>query len=210
MISIIFLRGIRSMADAVQTKRAIADSLKALSKEKPFDKISVGDIAAYCNVNRQTFYYHFQDKYDLLTWIYYEDYYKPSLEGLSFDTWDSCMERMLVLLREDKVFAVNTIKHAGEDMIRIFLKDTENILGSAIDLIKNNPELAGGFMNAVDTEEQRFIARFFAYGVCGIIMEWVQTGMKEDPGEIASRMRVLLESIEQLAFRRVLLENKEK
>ncbi len=198
------------MADAAQTKRAIADSLKALSKEKPFDKISVGDIAAYCNVNRQTFYYHFQDKYDLLTWIYYEDYYEPSLKELSFDNWDTCVERMLVLLSEDRAFAVNTIKHAGEDMIRIFLKDTENILGSAIDIIKNDPELSGRYMNAVDKEEQQFIARFFAYGICGIIVEWVQSGMKEDPGKIATKMRILMESIKQIAFRRVLSEKNDK
>ena len=198
------------MAEASVTKRAIADSLKTLSKEKPFDKISVGDIAACCNVNRQTFYYHFQDKYDLLTWIYYEDYFNPSLATLDFDNWDECMERLLNALREDRVFCVNTIKHAGEDMSRIFLRDTENILGSAIDFIKNQPELTGRYLKAVDDEEEKFIARFFSYGVCGMVVEWVQTGMKEEPGVIASRMRVLLESCKQLAFRRVRAEKQEE
>ena len=198
------------MAEAALTKRAIADSLKELSKEKPFDKISVGDIAAYCGVNRQTFYYHFQDKYDLLAWIYYEDYLYPSLDGLSIESWDTCVERLLIALAANKVFATNTIKHAGEDMIKIFLKDTENIFGNAIEFIKSQPELSGMYLSSVDKEEERFIARFFAYGVCGIIIEWVQTGIKEDPRQIAANMRIMLESCKQLAFRRVKAEINDK
>ena len=43
------------------TKKALAGSLKKLSLEKPLDKLTVTDIAEDCQVNRQTFYYHFQD-----------------------------------------------------------------------------------------------------------------------------------------------------
>ena len=198
------------MAEAALTKRVIADSLKELCREKPFDKISVGEIAEKCNVNRQTFYYHFQDKYDLLTWIYYEDFYNPSLTDLDFDNWDVCMEKLLTLVKENKVFSINTIKHAGTDMAGIFLKDTEKILGSAIDYLKTRPELSGRYLHKVDEEEQKFIARFFAFGVCGIIVEWVQTGMKEEPSLIASRMRIMLDSTKQLAFKRVTSENSDK
>lgn len=52
------------------TKRALAASLKKLLSDKPLDKITVTDIAEDCGVNRQTFYYHFQDIYDLVEWIY--------------------------------------------------------------------------------------------------------------------------------------------
>ena len=198
------------MAEAALTKRVIADSLKELCREKPFDKISVGEIAEKCNINRQTFYYHFQDKYDLLTWIYYEDFYNPSLTDLDFDNWDVCMERLLTLVKENKAFSINTIKHAGTDMAVIFLKDKEKILGTAIDHIKKRPELSGRYLRCVDEEEQQFIARFFAFGVCGIIVEWVTTGMKEEPALIASRMRILLDSTKQLAFKRVMSESSDK
>ena len=43
---------------------------KDLLKEKPFNKITVNDIANKCDINRQTFYYHFKDIYDLLEWIF--------------------------------------------------------------------------------------------------------------------------------------------
>ena len=58
------------MADSNLTKRAFARAMKALMSEKPFEKISVGDICERCDMNRKSFYYHFRDKYDLVNWIF--------------------------------------------------------------------------------------------------------------------------------------------
>ena len=51
---------------SLTTKKAIAYTFKDLLKEKPFNKITVNDIANKCDINRQTFYYHFQDIRDLM------------------------------------------------------------------------------------------------------------------------------------------------
>ena len=51
------------------TKKAIAFALKDLLSEKPLDKITIDDIAEKAEINRQTFYYHFQDIVDLVEWI---------------------------------------------------------------------------------------------------------------------------------------------
>lgn len=48
------------------TKRAIGYAFKDLLKEKSFNKITITDIANNCAINRQTFYYHFQDIKDLV------------------------------------------------------------------------------------------------------------------------------------------------
>jgi AcrR family transcriptional regulator len=50
------------------TKRAMSASLKKLLLQKPLKDITVGDITDDCGVNRQTFYYHFQDIADLIEW----------------------------------------------------------------------------------------------------------------------------------------------
>ena len=51
------------------TKLAIAYAFKELLLEKPLNKITVGDIAEKCDMNRQTFYYHFHDILELTEWI---------------------------------------------------------------------------------------------------------------------------------------------
>ena len=58
------------MAYSYITKQALAHSLKVLLEQSPFSKISVSDICKQCGMNRKSFYYHFQDKYDLVNWIF--------------------------------------------------------------------------------------------------------------------------------------------
>ena len=61
------------------TKKALASSLKDLLSKYKFNKITIKDITENCGVNRQTFYYHFKDKYDLVNWIYYTEFIKMKL-----------------------------------------------------------------------------------------------------------------------------------
>lgn len=58
------------MADSTITKKALAAALKQLMEEMPFDKIRIANICERCNMNRKSFYYHFEDKYELLNWIF--------------------------------------------------------------------------------------------------------------------------------------------
>lgn len=62
------------MADSGITKKALAAALKQEMREKPFARISIGDICAHCRMNRKSFYYHFHDKYDLANWIFESEF----------------------------------------------------------------------------------------------------------------------------------------
>ena len=75
------------MANSNITKKALAQSLKELGATKILDKITVADITDHCGVNRQTFYYHFNDKYELLSWIYNQDLFIPLTQDLTFENW---------------------------------------------------------------------------------------------------------------------------
>lgn len=59
---------------SLTTKKAIAYTFKDLLKEKSFSKITVNDIASKCDINRQTFYYHFQYIRDLVEWICIDEF----------------------------------------------------------------------------------------------------------------------------------------
>lgn len=54
-----------------ETKLQMAEALKRLIKDRPFSKITVQDIVTECNINRNTFYYHFENNYDLLSFTYF-------------------------------------------------------------------------------------------------------------------------------------------
>jgi Bacterial regulatory proteins, tetR family. len=61
------------MRHSDETKRILANSLKEMMKSKAIEKISIREITDNANVNRQTFYYHFEDIYDLLKWTFQQE-----------------------------------------------------------------------------------------------------------------------------------------
>ena len=67
------------------TKRAIADAFRKLLEQRSIEKITVKDIVNECGLNRQTFYYHFYDIYDLMEWMINEARYDYEIE----DTYEA-------------------------------------------------------------------------------------------------------------------------
>ena len=59
----------RHEVTSLNTKKLIANSLKKAMKVKPLSKITVSELIRDCGINRNTFYYHFDDIYDLLHWM---------------------------------------------------------------------------------------------------------------------------------------------
>ena len=69
------------------TKKALAESLKKLLSKNKLNKITIKEITEDCGVNRQTFYYHFKDIYDLLEWIYKNEVIQEIEEKTTYETW---------------------------------------------------------------------------------------------------------------------------
>ncbi len=55
------------------TKKAIISAFMELLSKKSLDKITVKDIVDKCGINRNTFYYYYQDIYDLIDSIFQEE-----------------------------------------------------------------------------------------------------------------------------------------
>ena len=60
------------MGKEQDTKEKILQSFREIARDCPIDKITVKQIAEKSGVTTQTFYNHFADKYDLVTWAYKE------------------------------------------------------------------------------------------------------------------------------------------
>lgn len=76
------------MADSTVTKHALAAALKEAMNEIPFSKIRIEGICKRCNLNRQSFYYHFKDKYELINWIYDTEFMLVANEKSYNTGWD--------------------------------------------------------------------------------------------------------------------------
>lgn len=81
------------MADSSITKAALGGALKKLVTEKPFEKIGIGEICDLCNMNRKSFYYHFHDKYELVIWIFENEF----IENVKGQKYGNVWEMMSIL-----------------------------------------------------------------------------------------------------------------
>lgn len=173
------------MADAALTKKAIAQGFKELMAVKRFDKITISDITSKCNLNRQTFYYHFSDKYDLLTWIYQKDVICYLTEDvINEKNWSEQIYLALRAMQRDDYFYINAFKSSGRDEFIFYF--AQFITQTFEDLIHSIDSAN------IDEGDCEFISRFYAYGIVGIIFNWVTNGMKESPEVLKTRFENLV------------------
>ena len=167
------------------TKKAIEASLKNLLLKKPFDKITINDIAEDCGISRMTFYYHFKDIYDLVEWACEEDA-KKILEGKDdYKTWTQGFLNLFEEVLKNKPFILNVYRSVGREQV-------ENYLYKIVyDLLLNVVEEKAQGMTVRD-EDKEFIADFYKYAFVGLMLDWVKNGMNEDPHKIVKKVEFLL------------------
>ena len=177
------------------TKRAISASLKKLLCEKKLNKITVQDIADDCGINRQTFYYHFQDIYDLVEWTCIEDTEKVLKENRTYATWQEGFLHIFEAVLANKPFVMNVYHSVSREQIELFLYQvTYDLLIAVVE------EKAAGLQ--VREEDKVFIADFYKYAFVGLMLDWIRKGMKEDPNVIMRDLSLLLQGNMRAALER--------
>ncbi|MGN0345899.1 MAG: TetR/AcrR family transcriptional regulator [Lachnospiraceae bacterium] len=107
------------------TKKAIEDAFIELSNTIPIEKITVTAVTNACGINRNTFYYHYQDIYSLLEEILtvrakrlftVEDVKNP-------DSWKSALRLIGEYGRKNKGFIKNAYNSMGRDAFEDYIAD---------------------------------------------------------------------------------------
>ena len=180
------------MSNTNLTKKELAESLKRLASERLFEHITVGDFVKECGVNRQTFYYHFTDKYELLDWIYNNETFMPLTADISFENWDEKLLELFRIMKRNRSFYMNTIKCSNNYFEEYLQKMLATLFRIAIDDLDVN--------NQVEEIQKNLHAKIFAYGLTGTIIEWAMNGMKEDEEKMTYYIKALTVNVENLAY----------
>ena len=177
------------------TKRALEESLKRLLLQKPLNKITIADITDDCGISRPTFYYHFQDIYDLVEWACEEDAERAIAGNKTATTWQVGLLNLLHAVRENRPFIMNVYRCVSREQVERYLFPvTHNlIMGVAAE------EVPPARLHSADLD---FIANFFSYAFVGVVLEWIRGDMREAPELIVERISTLMKGqIEQASER---------
>ena len=148
---------------ALRTKNAIRRSFIELLAERPFDKISVRDIAERSEVTRNTFYYYYTDIYALA-----EDVFESEIEKLServegYDSWQKAFLTATSFAAENKRMILHLHNSAHSDILARYYHKT--ILTTMLSYVRKEAE-------GLNVSESQIMA---------LTLEWIGSGMKGEP-----------------------------
>ena len=167
------------------TKAALEESLKRLLLKKPLDKITITDITTDCGIRRMAFYYHFKDIYDLVEWSCVEDGTKALQGKKTYDSWTEGLTQIFEAVLENKPFIMNVYRNVDRERMERYLYHlTYDLIVGVVQEKSKDLDISG--------EDKKFIANFYKYGFVGIMLEWIQEGMKEDIEELVNKMSLTL------------------
>ena len=168
------------------TKRALRESLRKELDTKPFDKITVRDITEACGVSRMTFYYHFGDIYDLIEYIMRQTVYE-----IDSGNKDAALGDKLVLLLQRMRKSKKTIMELRAS--RGWPSSEKAVYRIADEVIRNLAGVTWDDSKFSDQEIQ-FAGTFMKYGIVGVIRDWIDDGMREEPAEVVAMLSSVLRS----------------
>lgn len=178
------------------TKRALEESLKRLLLTKPLNKITIADITSDCGISRMTFYYHFQDIYDLVEWACEEDAARAIAGNKTADTWQTGLLDTFLALRENKPFIASIYHDMSREQVERFLVPVVS------DLVKSVVDEHAARRH-VREQDRDFIARFFAHALIGTVLDWIARDMRDDPQQLVQRVATIADGAIETALDRL-------
>ena len=147
------------------TKKALAESLKKFMKKKPFSKITVSELVTNCNINRKTFYYHFEDIYSLLRWMLEQDLLSVVDSNELTSDPEKVIRLALSYIKQNRQLLTCVITELGHDELRNFLYDD---FAAPIRMVIQKAESEIGL--TLDDAYREYLTSFYTSGMTGMII----------------------------------------
>ncbi len=158
------------------TKIKFADALETLIHNKSISKITISDIVNTCGLSRRTFYNNFTDIYDLIFWTH-EIRTKEAIDGFWIEEdFRQAFRTSMTIMKSHQTFYRQIAKKEGMNSFQnSFMKQNfelsrirvKNVSGKDVD------------------EETDFLLMLYWCGAAQMLVEWIATGMKKEPKEMA-------------------------
>lgn len=149
----------------LHTKTMLSGALKDAMRRKPLSKITVSEIIQACGVNRKTFYYHFQDIYDLLKWTLEREAVEVVKNFDLLVNADDAISFVMDYVEANRHILNCAYDAMGRDALRrFFYTDFIEITLSLVE----QAELHTGCQT--DPEFKRFLAEFYTEALAGMLI----------------------------------------
>lgn len=172
----------KNLSVSEQTKHQLATALKEAMTQKPLDKITISELTSACNIRRQSFYYHFEDIYDLLRWMFEKEAISLLRQQEGALLWKEGLLQLFRYLEENRAVCLCALRSMGRDHIkRFFESDIYAIIHLTIEQLADEIGVRSHLDSFVDVET---LTHFYVVALAGIMESWLLGEIDRTPEEL--------------------------
>lgn len=180
------------MEQGYVTKKALSLGLKELMKRVALDKIRVSQITEITGVSRNTFYYHFSDINDLLSWTYDHEVVFSLESFTQLASWRAGLMKVLDYTEANRAFCMNTFHSLSRDRLENFLYRITYDMLLTIMAIE-------AYGESLDGQLRHDIADFYGRAIVAQVIHWLVTNLREPKEDLVTRVeRMTVGAIERV------------
>ena len=158
-----------------KTKQSLVKALKNAMESKELSKITVSELIAACNINRKTFYYHFENIYALLKWMLEQEAVEVVKKFDLVVNTEEAIRFVMDYVDNNKHLINGVFDSMGyEEIKRFFYTDLFSVIYGAIEQGEEKLNLK------IDAQFRDFLAAFYTEASAGLLMEWARNRMTQD------------------------------
>ncbi len=163
------------------TRKAIMAAFLKLLDERPLNKITIKDIVEECGINRNTFYYHFEDIPALIGALIQEEVESVMREHGSVASIEESLNIAVQFILKNRRATLHIHRSAHRDVYEQYLMKVceylvETYFATAFD------------KRLIAPEDWDIIVRSFRCWCFGLFIDWLDDGLREDIGPRISRL----------------------
>ncbi len=172
------------MTGSLITKKKIAKVFKKLVGEIGFEKVTIAKIMQESKMRRQTFYDHFQDKYELADWIFQQEAIEKIEDNLAYEGWQTIVENLFVYFEENQLFYRKILQFDGQNSFQEYYTQHLKSLIRQVLIVKAGTE------KEREHQEQLFLEDFYATAFVSMTTKWLIGGCPVSSEQFAKQMRI--------------------
>jgi len=170
-----------------RAKEAITRSFKELLTKQSIDKITVKEVCAQCNVNRQTFYYYFTDIMDTFKYMFSKELSRDIAQNKTFETWEGGFLATMNYLKNNTKMILHIYNSSYWPEAEPFFSGLSNKL--MLDVVDECIENLGVMLTE---KNKNFIINFYRRVFNGLFVDWVNEGMEDDPQTMLEKLLLMI------------------
>lgn len=157
-------------------RSAIMESLLKLLDERPLNKISVKDIVEDCGISRNTFYYHFEDMPSLIEAVVMEEVNRIMEQYSEISSMNECFDAAMQFCVGHRKAIYHIYNSANRGLLEQSLMEIcEYVVTQFVDHAVQGKDIR--------PEDRAIIIRSYKCECFGHVIDWLNSGMKDDAEE---------------------------